>query len=361
MKLQSISFILLCFSLLFTTQSMATGIKFGKKISKKQIKIMKNDLSVLENLSFEDSTGFNDILKVLELNHLTNDSVVNWLEDRIQVVISNTPFSDMKIKVVDNNYSYPYNRKDERPVLENLLETKKIQATTVMSNIGTAIYYAGKQKNVLWQMKIKARGLKKKQNITSPRTGIIMIGDGHFMDRFDIVKDDKNALPNSLNRLSTFFHEARHSDGHAKSLGFFHAKCPKGHDFEFLNACDRNLNGPYTVGALVKREFIRNCDSCSVPEKEALKGSYLDSLNRVIKETTIIDTKGEGSLESYKMLRDTYITIINYNIYKGKELEVIKAKLAEVEQKIKDITDNLGKETVVPSIFWDAAPEGKRL
>ena len=51
-------------------------------------------------------------------------------------------------------------------------------------------------------------------------------------------------------------------------------------------ACDENLNGPYTVGALMTTEMLKACDdSCSEREKEILKLIALDSAGRVMTTT----------------------------------------------------------------------------
>ena len=162
------------------------------------------------------------------------------------------------------------------------------KAMTVMSNIGSALYMGGKNKRQIFNMKI-SRGLMRsaeKVSVISPRAGIIQIGEGLFAPELTINKDAPDAMINSIFRLSTFFHEARHSDGNGTSLAFSHAICPKGHAYEDEAACDESLNGSYTVGAVMLMEMAQGCgENCSEREKEILKVLILDDASRILKIT----------------------------------------------------------------------------
>ena len=175
---------------------------------------------------------------------------------------------------------------------EKIIDSEE-ENLTVMTNIGTALYFNGKTKHQLLSFNL-ATGFLKSSSIliNSPRAGIIQIGAGLFDRRFNINNNNIGSVANSINRLGTLFHEARHSDGHGESLGFAHAVCPKGHDLEGLNACDESLNGSYSVGAKAVNEMIDACqDECSARELEILKLTVLDSYNRVLPLTY----KGEAS------------------------------------------------------------------
>ena len=128
---------------------------------------------------------------------------------------------------------------------------------------------------------IKFRGVGRVP-ITSPRTGIIQIGDGLFHDGFFREELPKDSVVRKVFRIQTFFHEARHSDGTGKSIGFLHALCPPGHAYAGVNACDRNSNGPYTVGALMIEQLEKACPNCSTLEKETLQMLKLDGRSRII-------------------------------------------------------------------------------
>ena len=84
-------------------------------------------------------------------------------------------------------------------------------------------------------------------------------------------------------RAGVLFHEARHSDGHGKTLGFMHAKCPATHDLAGLNACDAATNGPYTIGSEMHKYLMYACgSSCSELTMKALQVLYADQSSRTL-------------------------------------------------------------------------------
>lgn len=277
-----------------STLTHASDIIVSKGVKSNLRDKMEKDLTVLENLKFKGDASASD-LKILGLNTLTTDSAKNWLEQRVNYVIEEDAFTIVKlllkkvIQVERDNVTFP--NQDKVPYALGLDESKGV---TVMSNIGAGLYMGGKQERKVYSMKI-SRGLLKKSIkavVESPRVGIIQVGEGLFMKQFSINERNEDALANSLNRLGTFFHEARHSDGNGVSLGFTHSKCPAGHNLEGEFACDDNLNGPYTVGAIMTAEMIKACgDQCSEAEKEGLRMQVLDSYSRVVK----VNAKGVPS------------------------------------------------------------------
>ena len=146
----------------------------------------------------------------------------------------------------------------------------------------------GKQSKVLLALK-KTDGSV--LPLVSPHRGFIQIGEGLFLPRLRVNPAAQDLPANSVERLSTFFHESRHSDGHGKSLGFTHAICPEGHPYAGYPACDKNLNGPYTVGAQVLKTMAQACGDCSVKEKTIMKMIEADSRSRILK--TFVDANGK--------------------------------------------------------------------
>jgi hypothetical protein len=173
------------------------------------------------------------------------------------------------------------------PDTQERLKKRKVQ--TVMSNVGAAIYLSGKSSNLPLLLRVPGVG---RIPVTSPRVGVIQVGSGLFPELSSgssSGSDDSSGFglaPSSqarrASRLGTLFHEARHSDGNGKSLGFAHAICPVGHDYEGFNACDRNVNGPYLVGAMLTYHLRNNCSGCSSREQEVLALETLDGLSRII-------------------------------------------------------------------------------
>lgn len=276
-----------------TSLAQANDIYLSEKIKNSMRNKLLNDMTVLDNLKYKEANP--RTLEVLGIPALNTASSVKWLNDRVNYVIEENALSLFKLLIKKTIYveqegvSFPNG--DVLPYSQdprNQLTTAEEQGVTVMSNMGAAMYMGGKSNRTLYGMKV-SRGLLKKQIkvvIDSPRAGVIQVGEGLFLKQLTVNNDNPGSVANSLNRLATFFHEARHSDGNGSSLAFAHSKCPTGHDMEGAYACDENLNGPYTVGALMTTEMLKACDdSCSEREKEILKLIALDSAGRVMKTT----------------------------------------------------------------------------
>lgn len=279
----------------------ASDITLSEKIKNDQQKKIERDMNVLDSIKFKDADS--KTLSVMGLSSLNSTTAAKWLNNRVNYVIEEDALSIFKllvkkiIYVEQDNVSYPNGNVlpySQDPANQPGVLASNFGATTsedkgivVMSNIGSGLYMGGKSEKKLYGMKV-SRGLFRKQikvTVDSPRAGIIMVGEGLFHPKLTINPENPNAVANSFNRLATFFHEARHSDGNASSLGFAHSKCATG-DLAGEYACDENLNGPYTVGAQMTVEFIKACDgNCSERDKETLKAIALDSFSRVMKTT----------------------------------------------------------------------------
>jgi len=272
--------------------AQANDIVLSEKIKNGLMKKIEKDMDVLENLKYSEVSA--RTLQVMGLPALTTNSASKWLNDRVNYVIEENALTVFKllikrvIYVEQDSVAYPNGNvlpysQDPRNQFIN-----KEEGITVMSNMGAALYMGGKSEKKLYGMKV-SRGLLKKQikvTIDSPRAGVIQVGEGLFDPRLTVNNDNPNSIANSLNRLATFFHEARHSDGNGVSLAFAHSKCPAGHDMAGEYACDENLNGPYTVGYLMMNEMIKSCnETCSPRDVEVLKAISLDSASRIMKTT----------------------------------------------------------------------------
>lgn len=278
------------------------GIRCSKTVPKDQCKLLDKDLAILKTLHIDDSQQ--EVPRLFK----TTASATNyeaWLADRVNYIVPEDFDFAKSITVLQNHYIYPNSIMPDIEIgktTENAAPTKG--PITVMSNIGSALYFAGKQSSSLIGVDLPGIGVVP---ANSPRIGLIKIGAGHFrplLHKSGETNFDTQA--NSLNRLSTFFHEARHSDGNGKSLGFFHAICPEGHHLAGYNGCDRNLNGPYTIEATFLKTVVNNCEACSEPEKEALRNLYMDSYGRVLIATPTKpkDTSFDASIkESCDLLR----------------------------------------------------------
>lgn len=311
-KMEEFMLVRVLMLLLLASQSFA-GIQVENRVKRSQRKLLKRDLERLKNLSFNNSSEetLNTMKDIYGLSTIDALSLDSWLDERVNYVIKQTPqgFLSMVRTIirfgVPKYYSTwpntPLPRVPEGLGLEGEPNEKK-KVYTVMANIGTALYYAGKKsRNYAYGYRFKTGMIPvlniKKIYATSPRVGIIAVGEGLFHKKLQI-NGEKKSMANSLHRISTFLHEARHSDGNGLSTGFFHAICPKGHDYEGHGACDDNINGPYKIGALATKTFSENCDECSVKDRELLRANALNSFARIFskakKANRRLDPQPEG-------------------------------------------------------------------
>ena len=232
-----------------------------------------------------------------------------WLRERSKMVVPETfEISQSTIEVLDTNYQFPSSEIPEFKVGKSVTPGGTVK--TVMSNIGAGLYLASKQSGALLGINIPGIG---KIAATSPRIGLFKIGEGQFMPLLrKSGGTDFESYANSLSRLAVFFHEARHSDGNGKSLGFLHAICPEDHNFAGYNACDENLNGPYTLGAAFLKSVVNDCTQCTDPEKEALRNVYMDSFARIIAEVPVTISPEIASAND--TIRQTCASLVNLKI-----------------------------------------------
>lgn len=280
MKTRALSFLLAASGLLIGLNAFANntaGIRFSRNVPKQQIDLMNKDLSLLRGLLTESDPA---LIKLFNMD-ISGANYEAWLAQRSRIVVDeNLQPNQSNIRILNQRYTYP------NPQMPNL-EIGKAPTTggevkIMMSNLGGGLYLAGKEMRALLGLDIPGIGVV---TINSPRVGIFQIGEGHFMPLLRRQNSaDNQSFANSLSRLSTFFHEARHSDGNGKSLIFAHAICPEGTVYAGYNACDLSSNGPYAIGAGFLKSVANNCEAqgCSEAEKEALRNEYTDSYSRIV-------------------------------------------------------------------------------
>ena len=289
--------ILLASLLVTASMAHANDIQLSHGIKSDLRAKLVRDMDILDNLKFKSEPEVGS-LKIMGLSTINAQTATKWLNDRVNYVIEENAITPLKLlikKIIQveregvtfpNAGVVPYSidPKNKAPLLMNA----EGEGFVVMSNIGAALYMAGKKDNRVYAMKV-SRGLLKKATkvvIESPRAGIIQIGEGLFKKELSVNTANPSSIANSINRLGTFFHEAKHSDGNGTSLSFAHSPCPAGHDYAGISACDENENGPYTVGAVMMKEMLKSCeDTCTPREKEVLKVIILDSESRIMHTT----------------------------------------------------------------------------
>ena len=263
---------------------------FDDTVPKNQSRVLQNDLLILKQLNFSDSDLTGAKLFGREMN---GSNMSQWLSERSHYVIPESFSYEKSVKVAQPGYQFPNEILPDleaatRSMKDSKNKNSKTYVMVVMSNVGAGVYIDGKRKKSLMSVNVSGVGDVK---VNSPRAGIFKMGEGMFkplLEDPDSYGDSTsvnsfNSFANSVWRLGIFFHEARHSDGNAKSLTFPHAVCPPGTIYAGFNACDRNLNGPYTVGGTFLKKTVDTCSKCTSKEKEALRNVYADSFSRVLK------------------------------------------------------------------------------
>ncbi len=194
---------------------------------------------------------------------------------------------------------------------------KEAGGVTGAANIGTGLWFAGAVDKV--DVVIINKG--KEIPVTSPRVGFMALGEGYVAS----VKNKSGqtiVLPAEY-RQSILMHEARHSDCPGgvsqadldvvrkatsaqifndtyarRTCGHLHVRCPTGHPFAGLAACDDVAWGAYSVGALYGAAVV---GSLSGNDKAILESVLLDFWGRnvgITKEDILAGKQGEPDMSS---------------------------------------------------------------
>lgn len=290
------------FLLSHNTYSASRDIKVSSKFSNSDYAIIKNDITLLKNLNFKHPVK-KDFLTLLGLKNQKNLNLYNWVSERIGYIVEDSFLSRTNVLLFrvlrkeEKNVEYPF--PDELPVNSGLYQltsselfdqnielTNGTSASTIMTNVGASLYLAGKYENILYSIKFSEKKFslfREKVIISSPRIGVVMADKGYLDTRLHFPGYPINSKSNHLSRIATLIHEARHSDGHGVGLSFIHAECPRNHTYQYMRACDENLNGPYSIGGYAYLELGKLCDKeCSNIEKEIFKLKAIDSFSRIM-------------------------------------------------------------------------------
>lgn len=351
-------------ALCLATQAFAgNSIKFGSNVIKTSSDVPKDQIQLLANdlndLSTRGVPGADPaLLRMMGASDSSGKTMSNWLGERVHYIVGEDfKMEASSLKLLKQGYAFE--NPDLLPKMETPTQTPQsgTPVKTIMTNIGSAFYIAGKSKQILIGAKIEGIGTVP---MSSLRVGLLKIGSGLFAEETKLFKGMNVASPaRQASRISTLFHEARHSDGNGKSLGFLHAVCPAGHDYEGYGACDRSLNGPYTIGAYVEKALAENCTQCSVEEKEALRLASLNSFDRVLKASPADPKAVQSELALLAMQISVCQMMAGFpssmsGLSDGK-IDCSPEKIAVTNARIVELKAGIS----IPSVEWDAAPEGK--
>lgn len=340
-----------------TSASAATefgGLKFHSSMPKVQIEQIKVDLSYLYNTPVTRPDPV--FMGTAQVSKGDGPNMHNWLLNRVRYIVGESFQLDNRTVLQASGYRFP-----NTPLPDAFSSTqadgkKEFKPVVVMSNLGGAVYLMGKQANTLLGVNFDGE----KVMLTSARVGLLQVGEGLFLPRF-LLNPNVNAPANSISRLGTLFHEARHSDGNGKSNSFTHDICPPNHPYKGAAACEFSVNGSYTVGGLSEKHMLMNCSQCSEKELGALTAKVADSFNRILKLTpdakrfviqTQIDQKKQ-TIEQYKKMRPSQKPDVQAEI--DAEIKNIEARIVQLENDKRNVSPNMPSK----SIILDPRPEGQ--
>jgi hypothetical protein len=262
-------------------QEVYGGFTFSKGMAPEQVNLVMDDIKLLYMLPvMKDSNNFQ---KLADLKALSGPGYHNWILNRIHYFVSWEENLDSLYYLGRQPYLYP--NADLLPNLRGKSLSKygdydddsSGDEGPLAANLGGSLYIRGKAAKTLGTATINGKTMP----VLSPRIGIMAIEENYFNRDF-LPDPNPFAKISRLYRLSTLFHEARHSDGHGVETGFLHVVCPKGHAFEGKLACDRVENGSYGLEARFDKVLSANCTDCTPAEKEALRLMSLENFSRLL-------------------------------------------------------------------------------
>lgn len=335
------------------------GFNFHSSVAKNQSEALKTDLRYLFKTPVTEIDSV--FLETAKLEVGDGKNMHNWLLNRIKYVVGESYQLDKPNIIVSIPgaifFKFPNTPLPDMPdTTSTNNEPKKEGVVTVMSNLGGALYVGGKQAGVPIGLRLDGEKVYAKTN----RVGILQVGEGLFLERF-LLNKDVLAPVNTISRLATLFHEARHSDGTGKTTSFLHKICPSNHAYAGHGACETVGNGPYTIGALSERHLLKNCTTCSEGEKNALSAKVADSFSRIIDLEKVAKLKSlQSEIDSTKTIIDSYRSLISV-ITNPEQVKAFTEELGKLEARVVELEQELANSSTTASAkpaFGDPNPEG---
>lgn len=266
-----------------STRGFATkvGIILDGSVPENERDLIDLDVSTLSELNLSIS---NYDLQVIGVGSFSGPELVNWLTTRVNFIVGESYDYGENANILGSQTYRP--QVFSKNLLEDLLEQNSL--TTIMVNLGGALYRYGKQNSRLLSLDVGGQRVY----IKSPRVGVIQIGEGLF-SAWSVKSSARDSLANSLIRLSVFFHEGRHSDGNGENVTFPHAMCPDWHDYGGNYSCDNSTNGPYVVDSVMLKNLQGACEDCSNTEIQTFKAFQADAESRMLSGATWKDIRPE--------------------------------------------------------------------
>jgi hypothetical protein len=290
--------------------SVSNKLQYQSEVGGDRSEALNEAISSLYAVNLDqNSNNAAALTAMMKISDAKPSTLQDWLEVRAHYIVNDNFEPGQHTRTTNQPIQYPFPNDipdviavdlppkgalpPQQPVL-HVLETSDDQSTDqssslMMLNTGTQLYFYGKQAKVPLFLDLSGIG---NVAVTSPRIGLVEIGPGlfSFFQNYNV----QNILKDIF-RVSILFHEARHSDGHGKSLGFMHAKCPAElAEYAGMNVCDGATNGAYTIGALLLKNMAISCgDACTAKTKNVLRAVFYDTASRVLNRYQLPNTSAE--------------------------------------------------------------------
>lgn len=266
----------------------AGGIYLDDSLGKSRQDILKQDIEKLAS-DYSNYSSLNSIFN----DHLNSGAnLISWLNKRVKYLFYGnflTKHYDKSISVADTSY-LKFPDQDRLPLFDDASSLRsESTAAVIMQNESASFYYTGKKNKALLEFQHPYRD-EIKITIDSPRAGIISVQSGWDRTSTELNPNSKNSAVNFINRISVLFHEAKHSDGHAENLAYFHSLCPNTypgsdtkHSYAGMRACDKMINGPYRIQVeLIKVLLKKYSTELNIRGRTLLEVVVADYASRII-------------------------------------------------------------------------------
>ncbi len=298
---------------------------------------------------------FNNEIKFLLENELPQE----WLTHRLKYIVPLRNRRNWEYTLSEDSYKYPSidhsrpNIEEEIPVEEPHSDNHSL---ALMSNVGANLYEIGKKSSKILTLDTRRYFSDiDSLEITSPRIGLIAISERYFSEDF-YISDSGDQVADKISLLSFLFHEARHSDGNGKYLGFPHSICPPSSDYAGLKVCDEAYNGAYGISAQILKEYSSTCDSCSETEKEVLKLMYFDFEQRIINDNAMTLERKEEINDLQNKL-DLFYEQLYYLKQEGNSQSLQGTLLRNLVFNHEERLKILQNTKRINRTYWSATPE----
>lgn len=341
--------LLLSLSLASEAREKFAGIYLDSSIPATQARTLKEDLTYLYSNPILDFDS--EFQAMAELKEVDGPHMYNWIYNRVKYIIGQDYKLNRRNLVTKKGHKFPAT--PVPPSLAKRERTSSYAGIIVMYNIGAELYLTGKLEKVLKGIKLDNKSVF----ATSPKVGIIQIGEGLFLERL-LINNNQNSEANKIKRLATIFHEARHTDGNSEHIGFIHDNCPTGHSMSGFAACDSSSNGAYTLEALAMKTLLLNCKTCTNEDKTKLSVAIADSYSRVtVRSHMKTEEQLIEEMKSYQAVIEFYIGYLKLVPKEGsessvKELERLQNKMIECEAQLAELRNPVVAKKL------DTTPEG---